>query len=104
MPSPFTRDLSLENILLTEHGQAKIIDFGMALRFGHARGGGRGASAGGAFSGGAAAAGGGTDARSISPTGPFGKKHYMPPEVALNENEYDGYMVDVWACGVIMFM
>jgi len=108
LPFCHRRDMSLENVLLTEHGEAKIVDFGMALRFGQpqGRGGAGGASAGGAFSGGAAGSGSGgiSNARSISPTGPFGKKHYMPPEVALNEREYDGYMVDMWACGVIMFM
>lgn len=102
--------MSLENILLDDGGRVKIIDFGMALRLqqppGQGQGGGGGA---GAFhgAGGHGAGGGAGDrggGRSISPTGPFGKKHYMPPEVAMNEQEYDGFSVDVWACGVIMFM
>lgn len=95
--------MSLENILLTGDGQVKIIDFGMALRLEHPPG--RRGGGAGAFDGGGGG-GGGSDrgARSISPTGPFGKRHYMPPEVAQNAPEYDGFSVDVWACGVIMFM
>lgn len=100
----FPRDMSLENILLAEGGQVKVIDFGMALRLQQPPGrrdGGAGAfNSDGGGSGSASARG----ARSISPTGPFGKRHYMPPEVAMNEQEYDGFSVDVWACGVIMFM
>lgn len=100
------RDMSLENILLDGQGRVKIIDFGMALMVDqpqrhqelvetHAAAGGGGG-------------GGGLDGsgsrRSISPTGPCGKKHYMAPEVAMNERAFDGFAVDVWACGVILFM
>lgn len=28
----------------------------------------------------------------------------VPPEVAMNEQDYDGFAVDVWALGVVMFM
>eukprot|EP00752_Nemacystus_decipiens_P011246 g9995.t1 len=98
------RDMSLENILLADGGVVKIIDFGMALKLQQPpgpRGGGAAAFGGGGdVSGGAGRRG----ARSMSPTGPFGKRHYMPPEVAMNEQEYDGFSVDVWACGVIMFI
>lgn len=98
------RDMSLENILLTEGDRVKIIDFGMALRLAQPPG--RRDGDAGAFRGAGDGSGGASDrgARSISPTGPFGKRHYMPPEVAMNEQEYDGFSVDVWACGVIMFM
>eukprot|EP00903_Cladosiphon_okamuranus_P007070 g6871.t1 len=102
------RDMSLENILLADGGLVKIIDFGMALRLAQPpgpTGGGDTAfdgSGNGSGGGGGAASYGG--ARSISPTGPFGKRHYMPPEVAMNAEEYNGFSVDVWACGVIMFI
>ena len=101
--------MSLENILLAEGGLVKIIDFGMALRLqqppGRRRGEGAASFDGaGDGSGGGGGGAGHRGARSISPTGPVGKRHYMPPEVAMEEPEYDGFSVDVWACGVIMFM
>ena len=71
------RDMSLENILLDYYGRAKIIDFGMA-RTGYA----------------------------VPPTGPCGKRRYMAPEVAMNaisNRAYDGFKVDVWACGIVLF-
>ena len=80
---PF-RDMSLENILLDYNGRAKIIDFGMA-REGHPHGG----------------------QINVPPTGPCGKKRYMAPEVvmSLTSNQaYDGFKVDVWACGIVLFM
>ncbi|CAN0068044.1 unnamed protein product, partial [Scytosiphon promiscuus] len=102
------RDMSLENILLTEHDEVKIIDFGMVLRFGQQQaqahggedGGGAGAFDGDRRSGGSDS----SSARSVSPTGPFGKKHYMAPEVAMNQRIYDGFAVDIWAVGIIMFI
>ncbi|CAM9910977.1 unnamed protein product [Ectocarpus fasciculatus] len=87
--------MSLENIVLDVNGEVKIIDFGLALMSGQHRPQARTAQFDGANP---------FNARSISPTGPFGKKHYMPPEVAMNEQDYDGFAVDVWALGVVMFI
>ena len=73
-----SRDMSLENILLDNNGRAKIIDFGMA-RAGNP----------------------------VPPTGPCGKMCYMAPEVvmsATSNRAYDGFKVDVWACGIVLFM
>ena len=78
--------MSLENILLDKDGRAKLIDFGMALMVGQPHG----VSAGGRSS--------------IPPTGPCGKRSYMAPEVAMGDRPYDGFAVDVWACGIILFM
>lgn len=99
--------MSLENILLTEHGEVKIIDFGMVLRFGQPQGQsrvGEGGEEGDFDNDGRSGGSNSSGARSISPTGPFGKKHYMAPEVARNDQDYDGFAVDVWAIGIIMFM
>lgn len=80
------RDLSLENILLDNNGLAKIIDFGMALKVGQPHG---------VFSG---------SRSTIPPTGACGKTSYMAPEVARTDQPYDGFAVDIWACGAVLFM
>lgn len=99
--------MSLENILLDGEGRTKIIDFGMALMVDQPQRH-RGSVETLAAAGGDGGGGGGMDnsgsRRSISPTGPCGKKHYMAPEVAMNDRAFDGFAVDVWACGVILFM
>lgn len=78
--------MSTENILLDDNERAKIIDFGMALMMARLPG----VST--------------CDESSIPPTGPCGKRRYMAPEVARSDRPYDGFAVDVWACGVILFM
>ncbi|CAB1100776.1 unnamed protein product [Ectocarpus sp. CCAP 1310/34] len=84
------RDVSLENIVLTVSGEVKIIDFGLALRSGQHRPQGRTAQFDGDNQ---------LDVRSISPTGHFGKKNYT-----MNEEDYNGFAVDVWALGVVIFI
>lgn len=81
MTSP--RDLSLENLLLHDNGGVRIIDFGMALQVPHDQNGRPGL---------------------ILPQGPCGKANYMAPEILLSERGFDGFKVDVWACGIILFM
>lgn len=40
----------------------------------------------------------------IQPSGTCGKKHYMAPEIEQNTQPFDGYAVDMWAVGVILFL
>jgi len=40
----------------------------------------------------------------IRPSGIAGKLYYMSPEVLKNEDPFDGHAIDVWACGVILFL
>lgn len=77
------RDLSLENLLLLDNGGLGIIDFGMALQVPRDREGRPGL---------------------LSPQGSCGKANYMSPEILLNERAFDGFKVDIWACGIILFM
>jgi len=44
--------------------------------------------------------------RLIAPQGPAGKLKYMAPEVynPHNQEGFDGFAVDMWACGVIMYI
>ena len=40
----------------------------------------------------------------IVPSGTMGKWYYMSPEIVANENPFDGYAIDIWACGVMLFL
>lgn len=78
------RDLSIENLVYDEETHTlSIIDYGMALvlpRY--------------------------PDGRPylIPPSGPLGKKHYMPPEILENTESFDGFRSDSWNLGIILFL
>lgn len=78
------RDVSLENLLLDEGGVVKVVDFGLALRIPQAADG---------------------AARVLPAQGQCGKQYYMSPEVlAPSSTGFDGFAVDVWACGIVLFI
>ena len=88
------RDLSLENILV-DVNHCLVIDMGMCLRVPYychhdprrtadvTEGGTR---------------------RLIVPMGTCGKKNYMSPEIFANVDNFDGFAVDLWAAGVILYI
>lgn len=77
------RDVSLENLMFDEGNVVKLVDFGLALRIPK--------TADGA-------------AKRLLPQGTCGKNFYMSPEVLADSTGFDGFAVDVWACGVLLFM
>ena len=87
------RDISLENVLVDQMTKAAIIDLGMCLRVPF-----------GADDGSIVDVTKGTLRRLISPQGQCGKPNYISPEVHLNNEPFDGFAIDVWACGVILFI
>jgi len=70
------RDLKLENILLSAEDHCKICDFGLAYDAT-------------------------VDKRKIL-TEVCGSKSYVAPEV-LNGCGYDGFIADIWSCGICLF-
>jgi len=87
------RDLSLENILVDENN-CLVIDFGMCLRIPYSSqntnqvvdvdlGGIR---------------------RLMKPMGTCGKHNYMSPEIFQNKESFDGFSIDLWAAGVILYI
>lgn len=88
------RDLSLENVLV-DVDKCMIIDMGMCLRVPYndrenptttvdvTRG---------------------TMRRLMRPQGVCGKHNYMSPEVAANSEPFDGFAIDLWAAGVILYI
>lgn len=89
------RDLSLENILV-DGDICMIIDFGMCLRV--------------PYNDPAQPGGPPTDVtrgslrRLIRPQGVCGKHNYMSPEVFANQDNFDGFAIDLWAAGVILYI
>uniref|UniRef100_A0A7S2P167 Protein kinase domain-containing protein n=1 Tax=Leptocylindrus danicus TaxID=163516 RepID=A0A7S2P167_9STRA len=86
------RDMSLENVLV-DGNNAVVIDLGMCLRI--------------PFSdddtGGVTDVTAYTLRRLMPPQGQCGKPNYMSPEVLENSEPFDGFGVDVWAVGIILF-
>ena len=72
------RDLKLENLLLDQHGEIKISDFGLAVV---------------------------TDACGRLPSAAAcGSTNYVAPEVwVAADGGYDGFQADIWSCGVILY-
>lgn len=46
----------------------------------------------------------GTHRRLMKPQGVCGKHNYMSPEVAANSEPFDGFSIDLWAAGVILYI
>ena len=106
------RDMSLENLLVHQNG-ALIIDLGMCLRVplrddasalaatmsGMNMNGSNLQNSSNIFVNGRAA-----PRNLIKPQGTCGKWIYMSPEIYLNREPFDGFAVDMWAAGVILFL
>lgn len=89
------RDISLENVLIDESHRSLIIDLGMCLRVPFDDG---------SKGGGVVDASCGTLRRLIKPLLPCGKTNYISPEVLESKLPFDGYAIDLWATGVILFI
>mmetsp|Transcript_1038 Transcript_1038/g.1464 ORF Transcript_1038/g.1464 Transcript_1038/m.1464 type:complete len:511 (-) Transcript_1038:88-1620(-) len=116
------RDMSLENLLVHQDG-ALIIDMGMCLRIPYLVDD-RNSTTTGAdgltnamnnmmidsvtgtpvFSNGKIESGRRRPRSLIKPQGTCGKWIYMSPEILENKQPFDGFAVDMWAAGVILFL
>jgi len=89
------RDMSLENILVYDYRTSVIIDLGMCLRVPYD----------GEHIGQTVADVGADSLRKlISPLIPCGKPNYISPEILKSEEPFDGFAIDLWAVGVILFI
>lgn len=89
------RDMSLENCLVHQESIGIVIDFGMCLKIPYQYSSNHQNNI--------------SDFRTqprywIRPSGVAGKLYYMSPEVLKNEEPFDGHAIDVWACGVMLFL
>jgi len=87
------RDMSLENFLL-DGDRGLIMDFDLALPIPYNCPYGTSVPADVTS---------GTIRRLLSPIGRVGKWTYMSPEIASNEDPFDGFAVDLWSAGVMLF-
>ncbi|KAI7742773.1 hypothetical protein M8C21_031505, partial [Ambrosia artemisiifolia] len=74
----YHRDLKLENLLIDEHGDLKVSDFGLSAVTGNIR------------------------ADGMLHT-LCGTPSYVAPEILMKQG-YDGAAADVWSCGIILFV
>lgn len=87
------RDISLENVLVDQYTKCLIIDLGMCLRVPF-----------GADDGSVTDVSEGNLRRLLTPQGQCGKPNYIAPEVLQNIHPFDGFAIDLWASGIILFI
>jgi len=88
------RDLSLENVLV-DHDRCFIMDMGMCLRVPYTDP---------ADPTRIVDVTSGAMRRLMKPQGVCGKHNYMSPEIAANTEAFDGFSIDLWAAGVILYI
>jgi serine/threonine protein kinase len=87
------RDMSLENLMVHESTQSIIIDLGMALRVPYDEDGVN-----------VTDVSAGTLRRLLKPLVPCGKPNYITPEIFASNVPFDGFSIDLFAAGVILFI
>jgi len=88
------RDLCLENMMVDQENNICIIDFGLCLRVPFADPSNR------KFVTDVSA---NTSRRLMKAQGQCGKLEYMAPEVSLRAESFDGFAIDLWAVGIVLF-
>jgi len=88
------RDLSLENVMV-HTDNCLVIDMGMCLYVPYNDPVQRGS---------VTDATRGTKRRLMKPQGVCGKHNYMSPEIAANTAPFDGFSIDLWSAGVILYI
>jgi len=80
-----------------ENTKALVIDLGMCIRVPYNSPNGVGCDAVYDVSA-------GTLRRPIHPQGQCGKPNYISPEILQNSEPFDAFAVDIWACGIVLFI
>eukprot|EP00547_Thalassionema_nitzschioides_P001765 CAMPEP_0194216480 /NCGR_PEP_ID=MMETSP0156-20130528/19058_1 /TAXON_ID=33649 /ORGANISM="Thalassionema nitzschioides, Strain L26-B" /LENGTH=407 /DNA_ID=CAMNT_0038945263 /DNA_START=170 /DNA_END=1393 /DNA_ORIENTATION=+ len=88
------RDISLDNIILDNDGNLVLVDFGMSLRIPFTDPSNVGC---------VTDVSEGSDRRLVNAQGQGGNLMYMAPEVVSRDEVFDGFALDLWAAGVVLF-
>lgn len=86
--------MSLENILVDDYKTSVVIDLGMCLKVPYSSEDGQSV----------ADVEEGTLRRLMRPLIPCGKPNYISPEILKSSEPFDGFAIDLWAAGVILFI
>lgn len=89
------RDISLENIMVDGNGNLVIIDLGMCLRVPYTDPSNMGC---------VTDVSEGSERRLMVVQGEGGNLLYMAPEVVEADEAFDGFAIDLWAAGVVLFI
>jgi len=82
-------------VLVDENSHALVIDLGMCIRIPYNAPDG---------SDGVFDASTGSIRKLVLPQGQCGKPNYITPEILRNTEPFDGFAVDVWAVGIVLFI
>ena len=84
----------MNNIVVDDFGDLRILDFGLCLRVPFADPNNRHLVTDVSAD---------TSRRLMKAQGQAGSSAYMSPEVALNMGVFDGFAVDLWSAGILLF-
>jgi serine/threonine protein kinase len=88
------RDLCMENMIIDDRDDVQIIDFGLCLRVPYGDPNNRNL---------VTDVSGNTVRRLIKAQGQGGRWPYVSPEVAMRHECFDGFAIDLWAVGIVLF-